>query len=70
MRFELNYRIGDGDIKSLGAWLEASEGLARRVVIDLSSLKGKDVIFFLRAEAAGSATDDSGLWIRPRIVRD
>jgi len=69
MQFRLEYRIGDGQIRSLGSWLEASDGLASRIDIDLSSLRGKDVTFLLSVSAGENWQGDNGLWIRPRLVR-
>jgi hypothetical protein len=69
MRFRLQYQIGSGPVRSLGSWLEASEGLARRIDIDLSSLRGKEVTFFLSVLAGDNWLGDNGLWIRPRIVQ-
>jgi hypothetical protein len=69
MQFRLEYQIGSGPVRSLGSWLEASEGLASRIDIDLSSLSGKEVTFFLKVSAGEEWLGDNGLWIRPRIVQ-
>ena len=69
MRFRLEYQIGSGQVRSLGSWLEASDGMVSRVDVDLSSLSGKEVTFFLRVSAGVDYLGDNGLWIRPRIVR-
>jgi hypothetical protein len=69
MQFRLEYQIGSGSVRSLGSWLEASEGLANRIDIDLSSLSGKEVTFFLSISAGEDWLGDNGLWIRPRIVQ-
>jgi hypothetical protein len=69
MQFRLEYRIGDGQVKTLATWLEAYEGLARTIDVDLSRLSGKEVTFLLSVSAGESYQGDNGLWIRPRIVR-
>jgi len=69
MQFRVEYRIGDGQIRSLGSRLEASDGLASRIDIDLSSLIGKDVTLLLSVSAGENWQGDNGLWIRPRLVR-
>ena len=69
MRFKLEYQIGSGPVRSLATRLEASEGLASRIDIDLSNLSGKDVTFFFTVSAGEDWLGDNGLWIRPRIVQ-
>jgi len=68
MRFRLEYQVGSGQIRSLGSWLEAPDGMASRIDVDLSSLSGKEVTFFLSVLAGDNYLGDNGLWIRPRIV--
>jgi hypothetical protein len=69
MQFRLEYQIGSGQIRSLGSWLEASDGMASRIDIDLSGLSGKEVTLFLSVSAGEDYLGDNGLWIRPRIVQ-
>lgn len=65
----LDYQIGFGAIQTISAYLERNEGVAYNVDIDLSFLAGEDVKFVLTTFTAGVPTDDSALWITPRIVR-
>lgn len=67
--FRLEYRIGDGDIKILKEWHEVYEGKYYPVDLDLSSLAGKNVRFFLTISANDSKGKDEALWLAPRIVR-
>ncbi len=67
--FRLEYRIGDGDIKILKDWHEVYEGKYYPVDIDLSSLAGKNVRFFLTVLANDSKGKDEALWLAARIVR-
>ena len=67
--FELNYQIGNGEIKTLWKFNEAYEGQYYTVDVDLSKLEGKNVKFILTVLANGSADDDRPLWIAPRIER-
>jgi len=69
MVFQLNYKIGDGAVQSLGSWTETYDGSARRLDIDLSSLDGKKVTFILAITSNGAPTDDIGFWLMPRIIR-
>lgn len=68
--FEINYRIGDESTKNLGAWDEIYDGKWTYLDIDLSSLAGKSVRFYLRVLSNGSNTGDRVFWLLPRIVRD
>jgi len=67
--FKLQYQIGKGDIKTLGQWHEIYEGQYYPIDIDLSALSGEKVKFYLTVFANGSAHEDYGLWIAPRISR-
>lgn len=67
--FQLEYQVGDGKVKTLGQWNEAYEGKSYPVDIDLSSLAGKNVTFFLTVSANGSKGRDEALWLAPRILR-
>jgi hypothetical protein len=69
MTFRLAYQIEGGQVRSLGSWLEASDGMASTIDVDLSILSGKKVTFFLSVYAGENYLGDNGLWIRPRIVR-
>ncbi|PWH12612.1 MAG: hypothetical protein DDG60_12570, partial [Anaerolineae bacterium] len=67
--FRLDYRIGDGNIKTFWSFNEAYDGLYYTVDLDLSPLAGKEVIFILTALANGKAEPDKPLWVAPRIER-
>lgn len=69
MQFRLSYRIGEGQIQTLGTWQEDYEGWSRTINLSLASLRGKEVTFILSVSAGESYLGDNGLWIRPRIVR-
>ncbi len=68
VRFQLDYQIDNGSIKTLGAWNEAFEGLTTTVDVDLSSLAGKNVSFILTVLANGTSDNDRALWLLPRIA--
>jgi hypothetical protein len=67
--FRLEYKIDDGQVKTLKEWHEINEGEYYSVDLDLSSLAGKNVKFYLTALANGSKGKDYALWLAPRIVR-
>jgi hypothetical protein len=67
--FSLEYQIGGGSIKTLKEWHEVYEGNYYAVNLDLSSLDGKNVKFYLSAAANGTKGQDEALWLAPRIVR-
>jgi hypothetical protein len=67
--FQLQYQIEGQDKRTLWSFNEAYEGEFYSADIDLSSLAGKDVRFFLVVLAHGSPNQDHALWIAPRIVR-
>jgi hypothetical protein len=67
--FKLEYQIGNGDINTLGQWNEAYEGKYYAVDIDLSSLAGNNVKFYLVVKANGSPNQDNALWFAPHITR-
>ena len=66
---KLQYRIGDGSIKTLAEWKEEADGEFRSVEVDLSELAGKKVKFILSVQTRGDYTDDSAFWLMPRIMR-
>lgn len=67
--FRLDYQIGNGSFKTLGTWNEAYEGKYFTVDLDLSTLSGQNVKFFLTVSTNGSFDQDQALWIAPRITR-
>lgn len=67
--FRLDYQIDGGEIKTLGQWNEAYEGLYYPVDLDLSSLAGERVKFILVVTTNGAFRKDFAVWVAPRIVR-
>jgi hypothetical protein len=67
--FQLDYRIGDQEIKTLWKYNEAYEGQSTTVDIDLTDLAGEKVAFILTVWANGSADADKPVWIAPRLER-
>jgi hypothetical protein len=66
--FQLNYRIGDGEIQTLWETREVYDDAYTRVDVDLSSLEGEDVQLILTVLANGSPEDDLAFWLVPRVV--
>ena len=66
--FRLNYRIGEGEIKTLWEAREVYDDTFTRVDVDLSPLAGEEVQFILAVFANGSPDDDQAFWLVPRIV--
>lgn len=69
VRMKLEYRIGDGSIKTLAEWKQKYDGEFRKVEADLSELAGKKVKFILTVQTRGDYTDDTAFWLMPRIMR-
>lgn len=66
--FDLRYRKGNS-IRTLATWHEVNEGRMNAVSVDLSDLAGEKVQFILKVRNNGTAADNIGLWILPRILR-
>jgi hypothetical protein len=69
VRFQLDYQVDNGDVKTLGTWDEVYDRHFTSVTVDLSSLAGKNVRFILTVLAKGSASGDRAQWLLPRITR-
>jgi hypothetical protein len=69
VRFQLDYKIDNGEVKNLGTWDEVFDKHFTNVSVDLRSLDGKNVRFILSVLAKGSASGDRALWLLPRITR-
>lgn len=67
--FRLEYRNEDGQVKILKEWHEVYEGKYYPVDLDLSSLAGQRVRFFLTVSANDNKGKDEALWLAPRIIR-
>ncbi len=68
VNYKLNYQIDAGTIKTFWSFTEKYEGQVFNVNLDLSSLAGQNVKFYLVNSAYGSPTDDRAAWINPRIT--
>lgn len=66
--FQLNYRVGDGEMQTLWEAREVYDDELTRVDVDLSLLEGEEVRFVLTVLANGSPDDDRAFWLAPRIV--
>ena len=66
--FQLNYRIGDGDLQTLWEQREVYDGNFTKVDVDLGPLAGEKVHFVLTVLANGSPKDNKAFWLVPRIV--
>ena len=69
LKFELYYKIGDGNFVELGEWLEIHDDMWNPISIDLSSLAGNKVVFSLVVWNKDTAEDNIGLWLNPIIHR-
>ncbi len=67
--YRLDYRIGNGPIRTFWTFREKYEGLTYNANLNLSSLAGQDVKFILFISAYGSAAGDRALWGNPVIAR-
>lgn len=69
LTFELRYRIGSGSVKTLASWREIYDDKMNSVSVDLSSLAGEKVTFYLWVLNYQTAAENIGMWIQPRILR-
>jgi len=68
--FQLGYETGGGQIIEVWKeWREVYEGQYYPIDLDLSSLAGKNIKFYLTVSANGNKGKDQALWLAPRIVR-
>jgi hypothetical protein len=65
--FSLSYSADGGAITSLGSWTEVYDKTLTYLNIDLSSLKGKNVVFYFTVDANGTYKDDDAFWLGPAI---
>ena len=68
VKFQLNYKES-GVLKPLGEWTDTCDGVLKDVDVDLSSIANKNVQFALAVLANGPATQDSAVWVSPRVER-
>ena len=67
--FELLYKInGTETVTSLGTWNKVSDNTILPVDVDLSSLDGQSVIFFLKVSSQSDPTNDFAQWMAVRIT--
>jgi hypothetical protein len=69
VRFQLDYQIDNGTIKTLASWNELYDNSFTKVNVDLSSLAGSNVKFILTVLANGASDNDRAQWLLPRIVK-
>ena len=67
--FDLQYRVGNGSIKTLETWREVYDGKTKDISVDLSDLAGQNVSFILTVRNNGTEQDNEGYWFDPRIMR-
>ena len=63
----LSQELGTTSVTSLGTWNKVYDGTLLPVDVDLSSLDGKQIIFYLRVSSQGDPTDDFAQWMAVRI---
>ena len=66
VKFQLNYKEL-GALKPLGEWTDTCDGILKDIDVDLSAIVGKSVQFALAVLANGPATQDSAVWVNPRV---
>jgi len=69
VRFQLNYSVDGGPVKTLGSWSQVYDGKFTKIDLDLSALAGRYVEFILTVLNNGVNTDDFAFWLRPTIQR-
>ena len=67
--FQLNFRVGDGDIQTLWETRETYDDSLTKVDVDLSALAGQQVKFALTVLVNRSPGDARAFWLAPRIVK-
>jgi hypothetical protein len=63
----LNYSADGGTVQNLGTWTEISDGTFHHISVDVSSLAGKSVQFYLKVNNNGDSTDDRIFWIAAKV---
>jgi len=59
---------GSSTITSLGTWTKTYNNTTITADLDLSSMDGKEIIFYLKVSSGGSSTDDMAQWMAARIT--
>ena len=67
--FELAYLEKGGSSRTvLGSWNKTYNGSVLPVTLDLSSLDGKEIVFFLKVSSQGDSKDDLAQWMAARVT--
>ncbi len=67
--FELSYMEKTGTTRTtLGTWTKTLDGTILPVTVDLSTLDGKEIIFFLKVFSQANSKDDLAQWMAARIT--
>lgn len=69
--FQINYTIGDSlsTMTKLASWKEKCDGVLTKISLDLTSLKGETVRFYLIVTTNGSPVDDKAIWASLGVMR-
>ncbi len=59
---------GSSTVTSLGTWNKKYDNTVVSINIDLSSMDGKNMIFYLKVSSNGNPTDDMAQWMAARIT--
>ena len=66
--FELSYMVKGTTTRTvLNSWNKTLDGNILPVTVDLSSLDGKEVIFFLKVLSQGNSKEDLAQWMAARV---
>jgi hypothetical protein len=67
--YKLQYmEVGTSSVTTLQSWNKVFDNTYFDVDVDLSSLDGKEIIFFLRVDSLGDSTDDFAQWMAARVT--
>ena len=67
--FELSYQVKGSDTRTtLGTWNKVYDGNIVPVSVYLSSLDGKEIIFYLKVLSQGNSNQDLAQWMAARIT--
>ncbi|MGD8622169.1 MAG: NBR1-Ig-like domain-containing protein, partial [Anaerolineales bacterium] len=69
VEFKLQYMNEDGEVKTLGKWVEKYDGSYTKLNIDLSALRGQTVRFILSVSVRDVFDQESSIWLLPSIWR-
>jgi len=69
LNFELRYQLEGGAMRTIKAWEQTYDGQYQSIIADLSDLAGLNINLILFVENNGTAKNNLGLWIAPRIMR-